>query len=483
MNMSRKRIAVITARADDGEQGEILLGITEAAMSLGVDTAVFSNIYNHWITDEILNYENIIYDLFTPEVFDGVIITAEAFRDFSVQDGVVEKIRKSGITAVVIGRELAGFTTVNSNDGADMEQIAEHLISVHHFTDIDILTGGENDPSSRQRLGGCIRAFERNGIKIKKNKIHYGNHWTDSGEALAQRYIKKEIPLPEAVICTNDYMAYGLCDALVKKDIKIPETLSVTGYDYIGGRIFHYPFITTYKRGRREMGIEAVNIILQAEYAAEEGVRFIGGDTCSCGTDSSQLAAEITGERINQHRIIGESTAQFASRLTVCRTLAEYISVLGEFSFLLKPFGELRVCLDTEWNGAEYGGKEFLCCKISDDCESLTPERISGVLPSILTKKNEKPMVFYFSPLVFQTRLFGYTVIAYDRPSVYDFRLRDWQKNAGNALEFLRMKNDIHYLSECQRVSPLYDSLTGFYNLGKFRNILEETEKIAFCVR
>lgn len=168
--MSRKRIAVITARADDGEQGEILLGITEAAMSLGVDTAVFSNIYNHWITDEILNYENIIYDLFTPQVFDGVIITAEAFRDFSVQDGVVEKIRKSSITAVVIGRELAGFTTVNSNDGADMEQIAEHLISVHHFTDIDILTGGENDPSSRQRLGGCIRAFERNGIKIEKTK-------------------------------------------------------------------------------------------------------------------------------------------------------------------------------------------------------------------------------------------------------------------------------------------------------------------------
>ena len=51
MNMSRKRIAVITARADDGEQGEILLGITVASMSLGVDTAVFSNIYNHWITD------------------------------------------------------------------------------------------------------------------------------------------------------------------------------------------------------------------------------------------------------------------------------------------------------------------------------------------------------------------------------------------------------------------------------------------------
>lgn len=44
---------------------------------------MFSNIYNHWIRDEFLNFENVIYDFFSPSGFDGVIVTAEAFLDIS----------------------------------------------------------------------------------------------------------------------------------------------------------------------------------------------------------------------------------------------------------------------------------------------------------------------------------------------------------------------------------------------------------------
>ena len=74
----RRRIAVITARADASEQRDILYGIFEAAF----DVVVYSNIYNHWQDDNLLNYENIIYSLIEPDLFDGVIVTAEAFRDF-----------------------------------------------------------------------------------------------------------------------------------------------------------------------------------------------------------------------------------------------------------------------------------------------------------------------------------------------------------------------------------------------------------------
>ena len=93
--MPRKRIAVITARADDAEQKEVLYGIAEAALYADTDTVIYSNIYNHWVEDTILNYENIIYSLFEPCHFDGAIITYEAFRDISILDSVVEKLKKS----------------------------------------------------------------------------------------------------------------------------------------------------------------------------------------------------------------------------------------------------------------------------------------------------------------------------------------------------------------------------------------------------
>ena len=84
-------------------------------------------------------------------------------------------------------------------------------------------------------------------------------------------------------------------------------------------------------------------------------------------------------------------------------------------------------------------------------------------------EKYENPMIFYFSPLYFQTRLYGLTALIYDRPGGYDFSFRDWNKAVSVALEFLRMKNDIHYLTQCRRTSLLYDALTGFYNMSEFR--------------
>lgn len=471
--MSGKRIAVITARADAGEQKEILLGISGAAMSAGADTVVFSNIYNHWVRDDMLNFENIIYALFDPGLFDGVIITAEAFMDISVLEDVIKSVRDYGITAVVIDGEIDGFMSVSSNDAGDMEQIAEHLISVHHFTDIDILAGKKDDPTSQRRISGCIRAFERHGTTIDPSKIHHGNYWTDSGEELAERYINGELPFPEAVICANDHMAYGLCDRLIEAGVDIPGRITVTGYDHTGGRLLHYPFLTTFRRSRREMGRRAVELILNSARKADEDNRFIRGNTCPCGADGSQLAAEITDMRIDQYHMMGESVAQFASHLTLCRTLSEYVSALCRYSFLIHYFSSFKLFLDADWNHSQFSGKEFICCDISDSGDRL-PETISGGLLTYILEQNDKPRAVYLSPLVFQKRLFGYSAIAYDYPAVYEFGFRDWLKNAANAIEFLRIKNDIHYLSECQRASALYDSLTGFNDADAFRKILEE---------
>lgn len=81
----QENIAVITARADDRTQKDIICGIAEAAFATDTDVVVFSNIYNHWIRDEFLNFENVIYDFFDPSGFDGAIVTAEAFLDISSQ--------------------------------------------------------------------------------------------------------------------------------------------------------------------------------------------------------------------------------------------------------------------------------------------------------------------------------------------------------------------------------------------------------------
>lgn len=473
--MSRKRIAVITARADDSEQKTILGGIAEAAFSMNADVAVFSNIYNHWVADELLNFENHIYDFLQPEQFDGVIITAETFMDLSVLEDVFGRIRAAGIPAVIIDGEAEGFLSITSDDEADMQKIAEHLIAVHGLMKIDILTGFADVPISHARVSGCRKAFEARGIPFDESHVYYGNFWNDSGEKLAERYLSGELPMPQAVICTNDYMAYGLCDALTAAGIQIPDQITVTGYDHTDGRIYHHPILTTYRRNRRKMGADAAAFLLSSEHTVyEENDRLIYGNTCGCGVNNAQINEEIRTARIGQYHTVMSSVAQFSNQLTLCRTLAEYTAVLKDFFYLLHNVKTLYLCLDKAWNSADYIGDEFLCCTVSENALSDVPEyyRRDLLLPAFLEER-EKPMIFYFSPLCFQMRLFGYTALAYEYPQCYDFSFRDWNKTVANTLEFLRMKNDIHYLTQCQRVSSFYDSLTGFYHLREFRKIAE----------
>lgn len=477
--MSRRRIAVITARADAAEQREILCGIAEAALSSDTDVVVYSNIYNHWTDDSCLNYENIIYSLFDPSYFDGVIITSEAFRDISVLDETINRIKKAKLPAVTVGGELEGFESVFSDDEGDMERIAEHLITVHGFTDIAILTGNKENADAVRRAKGCMRAFEKHNITFDENKLYYGSFWNDSGEELAKRYLKGEIPFPQAVICTNDYMAYGLCDTLTAAGVDIPEELTVTGYDnsaggHSGGRIFHYPLLTTYRRNRRKMGRDAALLLFGEKRTDENTDGFISGNTCSCGAERSQLTDELNTERIGQYHTVMSSVAQFSSRLTMSRTLAEYTCAMSEFFYLLHGAERLYLCLDKAWNSGSFEGEEFLCCTIENGKCSEAPVRFGREkIPFPFSDEQNEPSMLYVSPVCFQTRLFGYTVLRYSYPTGYDFSFRDWCRTVADTLEFLRMKNDIHYLAQCQSASSMYDALTGFYNLREFRQIYE----------
>lgn len=483
----RRRIAVITARADASEQRDILYGISEAAFRKDTDVVVYSNIYNHWQDDDLLNYENIIYSLFEPDLFDGVIVTAEAFRDITIINDAIDKIRAAKIPAIVIDGKIDGFKSVYSDDETDLEKMTEHLITVHGFTDIDILTGSRDNATSQRRLNGCKRAFGKHGISLDNIRVYYGNFWNDSGEELARRYLSGEIPRPQAVICTNDSMAFGLCDVLSEAGVDIPGELTVTGYDQTGGdhtagRIYHYPLLTTYRRNRRKMGRDAVVAILGGSPIQDNSDRFVSGNTCSCGICRSQLLDELIAEKIDQYHTVMSTVAQFSGRLTTSRTLEEYTGAVSEFFYLLHGADRLFLCLDSTWNSERFNGDEFLCCAIGNEYSEPPIKFSSGETPVPFITEHDSPVIFYVNPVCFQTRLYGYTVLEYNRPASYDFSFRDWNKTVADTLEFLRMKNDIHYLTQCQRQSALYDSLTGFYNLREFESIVEEAGH-NFCIQ
>lgn len=216
--MKKHILGVIAAQAADVEQREILRGIMEQAQIMHIDLAVFSNIYNPNEPNAALDCENEIYDLILSDELDRLILISEVIINTVLQQRIIRNLTKqSHIPIVVIGTPLPDFVLphfrfINTSDSNDIEDITNHLIEAHGFTDIAVITGHSFIEASHLRVDGYRKALERHGIPFDENKVFFGDFWMNSGKQLAQKYIHHTLSLPQAIVCTNDYMAYGILD-------------------------------------------------------------------------------------------------------------------------------------------------------------------------------------------------------------------------------------------------------------------------------
>ena len=487
MSMTDKRfIGIIAAEVNSIEQRQIMKGVIAEGQELKQRIVVFSNIYNSYEYDQSLDLENNIYVLMFSQELCGLIMIAESFTNEMLRDkvrGMLEK--RQDIPVVIIGiyiPELAfpNVRFINANDSQDMESITTHLIEKHGFRKIDMLTGFEGNEAAIQRVTGYRKSLEMHGITFEASRVFWGDFWMPSGVALANRYISGELEMPDAIICANDYMAYGLLDTFLENGVRIPDDVSVIGYEFIQERIFHSPILTTYQRGRKELGRSAVRI-LHALANGDEPPAFyppkgtlICGETCPCGIMHEQMHAEL--QRLREKRqferwnVLGTMEQQ----LTLCSTLDELVRVMSERYYWVRSASNMYLCLCDNWydTGAETPSDLM-------NCRSVMPWHMHEppiVCPrydfNALYQNAPDHAVHYYLPIFFERHFFGYYVLEYHQADTYDDIFRNWMKSITIGLTFLCMKNDIRYLLQCQNLSEQHDSLTGLYNLRGMESVL-----------
>ena len=482
--MKKRRIfGVVAAQAADIEQREILSGAIEKAQSMNIDIAVISNIYNPIDTADVLKTENRIYELIRSDEFDGLILISEAILNPEIQKIIIGELAKKKIPIVVTGAELEGFTLpsfhyVNTSDENDIVDICGHLIDHHGFTDIHILTGQEHLPVSRNRIKGYRKALEDHGIAFDDSKVFFGDFWLNSGHEQAKRYISGDLPYPQALICCNDYMAYGMLDEFMEQDIDITGKMAVIGYEYIRERRNHAPLLTTFQRNRKALGEMAVQLLEEklaagtyASFQPPKG-KLIRGDTCSCGAENSDIRSEIKAVQIKATYDFLNLFSQLEHRLTECRNIDEFTAKCWDFQFMIRGVDKLYMCLYENW----YDDAE--------NSDSMVGYNLLTYEEPFIFQKNNISAVFrnsaapyYFCPLFFAERELGFIVLSFSGPDTFDHIFRNWLKAIANGLEFLRMKNDIQYLMQCQALSEQRDTLTGMLNENGLKKAYKAADK------
>ncbi|MDE6783857.1 MAG: substrate-binding domain-containing protein [Ruminococcus sp.] len=482
----RPVIAVVATRVYEREQRIMIDGIMKQAEEYGFYVIVISNIYNFNTFGDYFNnieIENKIYELAESEKIDGVIFMAESVIGYDIKDFIYEKIAKNNIPVIVTGTEMDGNICINNDVRVDFRDIARHLTEVHGFTDIHILTGHKKLDTSNERVEGVRDVLKEKNIPFPDENIIYGNYWTNSGEDTAMEYISGKRRLPQAIICANDYMAYGLIDTFFKHGINIPEDVTVIGYEYAGERYYHSPILTTYLRNRSSVGAQAVCEIrrmLTGEKSDKIPLNgcMVCGDTCSCGVDKKFLGEELENVRWVQFHNSMTICGNFEQQLAVCRSISDYIRALQDYSYLIRNIKGLYLCLYENWCNIRTMSR----LDVNSNNEMMVMYRIiSPIEVSSEPHFYERHQLFagnldgagekrflYFVPMFTDGIELGYFIFQYTEPDGYDSVVTDWINSAVNALNILRMRNDIHELLECNNLSVFHDTATGLYNKTGF---------------
>ena len=179
--------------------------------------------------------------------YDGIILCSDTLTQGGISKELIENLAGTeGLPPVVSIRSIDdGFYSIVPDNRMIMYDIAKHVIEKCKTDDIGFVTGRDDLTDSQERLAGFEDAMFEAGIEVKESMIFHGNYWITQGPQTADFFTKEDGSLPEAIICSNDYMALALMDELTLRGYKLPQDCMITGIDNIDAAASHIPSLTT----------------------------------------------------------------------------------------------------------------------------------------------------------------------------------------------------------------------------------------------
>lgn len=147
----------------------------------------------------------------------------------------------------------------NSEEGGYIA--TKHLIDNGH-KDIACLSGHFSKMACKERIIGFRRAMAEANLPVNEDWILEGNFECDTAVLAADKILAMDHK-PTAVFCFNDTMALGLMSRLQQKGVKVPDDISVVGYDNIELSEYFSPPLTTIHQPKRRVGKNAFEILLE----------------------------------------------------------------------------------------------------------------------------------------------------------------------------------------------------------------------------
>ena len=137
----------------------------------------------------------------------------------------------------------------------------KHLIDCGHKA-IGLIAGELDKTTARTRYEGFVKAMNEAYLPIHENWIMEGFFEPEDGYECMNKILVQD-NLPTAVFCCNDVMALGAISAITEKGLRVPDDISIIGYDNIHSSRFYAPPLTTIHQSKSRLGAQAVNLLFE----------------------------------------------------------------------------------------------------------------------------------------------------------------------------------------------------------------------------
>ena len=244
-------IGLVVAHLDNYFYPEALELLSNALQKKGYHVVVFMVAKTAGsideVVDEILDYQ-----------VDGIILASVA-----MSSNLASRCTSAGVPVILFNRSQDDdtFSSITSDNILGGKKVARFLIAGGHKR-IGYIAGWEGASTQRDRETGFVEELKQHGMSLHAREV--GNFIQDEARQAARKMFTAN-EIPDAVFVASDHMAFAVMDVLRSEiGLKIPEQVSVVGYDDVPVSSWPAYDLTTIRQPANRMVAETVSMILES---------------------------------------------------------------------------------------------------------------------------------------------------------------------------------------------------------------------------
>ncbi|MDT0174947.1 HTH-type transcriptional repressor PurR [Pantoea sp. RRHST58] len=190
---------------------------------------------------------------------DGLLVMCSEYPDDLLK--MLEENRNIPMVVMDWGESRGDFTDTVLDNAFQGGYLAGRYLIERGHRDIGAIPGQLERNTGGGRHAGFLQALEEAGISVRPEWIVQGDFEPESGYQAMQQILQQK-QRPTAIFCGGDIMAMGAICAADEMGLRVPQDISVIGYDNVRNARYFTPALTTVHQPKAELGEKALEMLL-----------------------------------------------------------------------------------------------------------------------------------------------------------------------------------------------------------------------------